>query len=120
MSGFDEEKNYIKAATELPTESCSSKCHDSLKGPFQINAAIKALQQKYNKIIKNFDSSKPGKVIVTYWKVELPEGQAPTDEAPNWEYVRNLVESRMPHQIQFKLFLQGEIDRQGIEEKVVN
>jgi hypothetical protein len=30
--------------------------------------------KNYNKIIKNFDSSKPGKVIVTYWKVELPEG----------------------------------------------
>jgi hypothetical protein len=44
-------------------------------------------------------------VLVTYWKVELPEGQAPTDEAPDWEYVRNLVEGRMPHQIQYKLFL---------------
>lgn len=33
----------IKTATELPTEVCSSKCHDSLKGPFKINAAIKAL-----------------------------------------------------------------------------
>ena len=42
---------------------------------------------------------------VTYWKVELPDGQAPTDEAPDWEYVRNLVEGRMPHQIQYKLFL---------------
>ena len=97
--------NAIKAATELPTESCTSRCHDSLKVSFQINAAIKGLQQKYNKIIKNFDTSKPGKVLVTYWKVELPEGQAPTDEAPDWEYVRNLVEGRMPHQIQYKLFL---------------
>ena len=33
----------IKTATQLPTEVCSSKCHDSLKGPFKINAAIKAL-----------------------------------------------------------------------------
>ncbi len=32
--------NQIKAATELPTEFCSSKCHDSLKGPFKIIAAI--------------------------------------------------------------------------------
>ena len=34
-------------------------------------------------------------MVVTYWKVELPDGQAPTDEAPDWEYVRNLVESNM-------------------------
>lgn len=64
----------INAATELPTEVCSSRCHDSLKGPFKIKAAIKELKQKYNKIIKDFDISKPGKVSVTYWKVELPEG----------------------------------------------
>ena len=33
----------IKTATELPTEACSCRCQDSLKGPFKINAAIKAL-----------------------------------------------------------------------------
>jgi hypothetical protein len=76
--------NSFKAATELPTEFCSSNCDESLKEPFEINAIIKALYQKYNKIIKNFDTSKPGKVLVTYWKVKLPEGQAPTDEVPNW------------------------------------
>lgn len=111
--------NPIKPANELPTEVCSSKCPESLKGSYKINAAIKALQQKYKTIIKNFDTNKPGKVNVTYWKVELPEGQAPTDEAPDWEYVRNLVEGSMPHQIQFKLFRQGDTDSQGLEEKVV-
>jgi hypothetical protein len=33
----------IKAATELPSESCKSKCEESLKVPFKINAAIKGL-----------------------------------------------------------------------------
>jgi hypothetical protein len=89
--------NAISYVTEPPTEVCSSSCHEQLKRSLKINAAIKALQQKYNKIIKDFDITKPEKVNVTYWKLELPEGQAPTDEAPNWEYVRNLVEGIMPH-----------------------
>ena len=113
-------KEAIKEATEIPTEACSSKCQDSLKAPFKIQAAIEELKQKYNKIIKKFDTSKQGKVLVTYWKLQLPEGQAPTDEAPDWEYVRNLVEGSMPHQIQFKLFRQGDTDSQVLEEKVVS
>jgi hypothetical protein len=52
---------------------------------------------KKDKIIKDKDFKKPGKVIVTYWKLNLPEGQAPTDEAPDWKYVRNIVEGSMPH-----------------------
>lgn len=61
--------NSFKAATELPTETCSSKCDESLKGHFKINAGIIALMQKYNKIIKHVDVSKSGEVLVTYWKV---------------------------------------------------
>ena len=58
---------------------------------------INALKQKYHDIIKEFDTTKPGKILVTYWKIDLPEGQAPTDQAPDWEYVRNLVEDSIPH-----------------------
>lgn len=52
--------NWIKAARELPTEVCTSSCLESLKATHKINATIKALQQKYNKIIKDYDTSKDG------------------------------------------------------------
>jgi hypothetical protein len=87
----------IGSVKSEPTEVCTSMCHNSLKGPSKINDVIKTLQKKYNKIIKEFDTNKPNKVVVTYWKVELPEGQAPTDQVPDWEYVRNIVEGCIPH-----------------------
>jgi hypothetical protein len=71
--------NWIKDARELPTEVCTSTCLEYLKTPHKLNASIKVLQQKYNKIIKDFDTSKHGLLIVTYWKLELPKGQNPTD-----------------------------------------
>ena len=49
--------NWIKNRTELPIEVCTSTCLESLKAPHKIEASIKALQQKYNKIIKDFDTS---------------------------------------------------------------
>lgn len=113
--------SYVTSSLKSePTEVCTSMCHNSLKGPSKINDAIKTLQKKYNKIIKDFDTSKPNKVVVTYWKVELPEGQAPTDQVPDWEFVRNIVEGSIPYQAQYKLFLIGEADTQAIAEKAVN
>ena len=100
----------IKPAPGLPTEVFTSTFDESLKGPFKIKEAIKVLKQKYNKIIKDIDFKKPGKVIVTYWKFKLPEGQAPTDEAPDWHYVRNLVEGSIPHQILIQFFIYGDTE----------
>ena len=117
---YDYACDIFKPAYEPPTEVCSSYCHVPHNGLFKINAAINALQQKYNKIIKDFDTTMPGKVVMTYWKVELPDGQAPTDQNPDWEYVRHLVEGSMPYQIQFKLCLSEETNRQGLAENVVN
>ena len=56
---------------------------------------------------------------VTYWMRELPQGCSLNDEDPDWEYVKNIVEGSMPHQIKYKLQLCGDIVRDGIEEKVV-
>lgn len=72
-------------------------CQDSLKGPSKIKEVIKTLQKKFNNIIKDYDISKPNKVVVTYRKVELPKGQAPTDQIPDWEYVRNIIEASIPY-----------------------
>jgi hypothetical protein len=49
--------NWIKNTTELPIEVCTSTCLESLKGTHKMNASLKALQQKYDKIIKDFDTS---------------------------------------------------------------
>jgi hypothetical protein len=66
--------DFIKQVIELPTEVCTSKCPEHLKNSLNISNNIKALKQKYFKIINEFDASKPDEVSVTYWMRELPEG----------------------------------------------
>ena len=112
--------DLIKGVIDLPTETCVSKFPEHLKRTFKISNAIKALQQKYFKIIKEFDSTKPGEVSVTYWMRDLPEGSSLTDEDPDWEYVKNIVEGYMPHKIKYKLKLCGDITSDGIEERVIS
>jgi hypothetical protein len=112
--------DLIKDVIDLPTEVCTTKCAEHLKRSFDISNAIKALQQKYFKIIKEFDATKSDEVSVTYWTRELPEGCRLTDEDPDWEYVKNIVEGIMPHQIKHRLQLCGDIIRDGIEERVVS
>jgi hypothetical protein len=78
------------------------------------------LQQKYLKVIKEFDSNKTGEVSVTYWMRDLPEGSSLTDDDPDWVYVKKIVEGNMPHQIKYRLQLCGDIIKDGLEEKVIN
>jgi hypothetical protein len=35
-------------------------------------------------------------IEVTYWKIYLPQGTLPTEEKPDWEYVRSKVEGELP------------------------
>jgi hypothetical protein len=111
--------DLIKQVIDLPTEFCTTKCPENLKNSFNISNTIKGLQQKYFKIIKEFDATKYDEVSVTYWMRELSEGCSLTDEDPDWEYVKNIVEGSMPHQIKLKLQLCGDIIRDDIEERVV-
>ena len=57
---------------------------------------------------------------VTYWMKKLPQGRNPTDDDPDWEYVKNIVEGSMPYQIKYRLQLFGELMRDGIEERAVS
>lgn len=94
-------------------------CPDQLKGPSGIKGALLELQQKYNKIIKCFDTDIPGKVSVTYWMVKLPTGQQSSDKKQlDWTDVRTLVERKLPEKIELKLSLKNRIKNSGIEEKV--
>lgn len=51
---------------------------------------------------------------------KLPESRKPTDEDPDWEYVKNIVEESLPIQIKYRLQLCGELMRDGIEERAVS
>jgi len=112
--------DLIKDVIYVPTEAYTTKFPEHLKRSFKISNALKALQQKYFKVIKEFDSTKTGEVSVTYWMRDLPEGSSLTDEDPDWEYVKNIVEGSMPHQIKYRLQLCGDITSDGLEEKVIS
>lgn len=105
---------------QLATEVCSTECPDHLKVQFNISKIIKALQQKYSSIIKEFDDTKSNEVSVTYWMKQLPEGRKPTDEDPDWEYVKNIVEESLPLQIKYRLHLCGELKTDDIKERAVS
>ena len=111
--------DQINEKNSVPTKVCNSMCSDNLKIQFNIPDTIKALQQKYFNIIKEFDATKSEEVSVTYWMRQLPKDCKLTDENHDWEYVKNIIEESMPHQIKYTLQLCGDIMREGIEESLI-
>ena len=86
----------LATSLEPPTETISTNCLEFLKTYFKVEDRLQQLKSKYPNFIKAVDLSKKYLVEVTYWKIQLPESILPTEERPDWEYVRTMVEGEIP------------------------